>query len=109
MEGGLAARLVDRADHLSGPYDYNHHHEADDFLPLARAMTRAQAIVFASPVYWYSMSAQMKTFFDRMTDLTETHKALGKALAGTSVFAVSTSGSKTAPQCFVAPFAGAAD
>lgn len=30
----------------------------EDFLP-------AQGVVFSSPVYWYGISAQMKTFFDR--------------------------------------------
>lgn len=30
----------------------------EDFLP-------AQGVVFSSPIYWYGISAQMKTFFDR--------------------------------------------
>lgn len=105
---GLAARLVDLSDCRINPYDYNNRHEADDFLPLARAMTRAEAIVFATPVYWYAMSAQMKTFFDRLSDLTGAHKPLGKALAGKTAFALATSSSPEPPAAFEPVFADTA-
>ena len=57
------ALLVDLNLASVAPYDYNHAHEDDDFLPIAYAMTKAEAIVFASPVYWYSMSAQTQGVF----------------------------------------------
>jgi len=72
-------------------------------------MARADVIVFASPVYWYSMSAQMKTFFDRLTDLTGGDlKPVGKSLAGKPVFTIATGGSPSAPDSFVRPFADTA-
>lgn len=108
IAGGLDARVADLSARRIAPYDYDNHHQADDFLPLARAMTEARAIVFASPVYWYSMSAQMKLFFDRLTDLTDAHKPLGKALAGKSAFALATSGSAEAPAAFEPVFADTA-
>ena len=40
----------------------------DDFLGVAEAMVDAEAILFATPVYWYSMSGRLKRFFDRLTD-----------------------------------------
>ena len=99
------ARIVDLSNHKIAPYDYQHSHEWDDFFPLAENMAQSQAIVFASPVYWYSMSAQMKAFFDRLTDLTEKHGDLGRSLAGKTAFAITTSGGKTPPPSFEPPFA----
>lgn len=87
-----------------GPYSYDHAHAHDDFPPLAEKMQKARAIIFASPVYWYSMSAQMKTVFDRLTDLTDIYKPIGKSLAGKPMFVVSTGGSPQAPASFVQPF-----
>ena len=99
------AALVDLNGLSVAPYDYDHRHEGDDFAPLAHAMAKARAIVFASPVYWYSMSAPMKTFFDRLTDLTEPHKPLGKALAGKTAFLIATGASPAPPAAFEYPFA----
>lgn len=102
------ARIVDLATLRIAPYDYAHRHETDDFLSVARAMAASDAVVFASPVYWYAMSAQMKTFIDRMSDLTETHKPLGRALKGKAAFALATSGGAGLPAHFEAPFADTA-
>jgi multimeric flavodoxin WrbA len=97
------ARLIDLGGLSIAPYDYGYRHEADDFLPLARLMTQADAVVFASPVYWYSMSAQMKILFDRLTDLTRKHKTLGRRLAGKSAFVIATGGGAVPPG-FETPF-----
>src|SRR5271157_279277 len=37
----------------------------DDMIPLYKKIERADAIVLASPTYWFNMSAQMKAFIDR--------------------------------------------
>lgn len=103
------AALIDLAALKINPYSYDHAHKDDDFLPLARAMLKAKTIILASPVYWYSMSAQMKTFFDRLTDLTDPpYKAIGKQLAGKTMFAVASGGSAAAPTCFEEPFSATA-
>ncbi len=83
------------------PYDYADQH--DDFEMLAIKMVSAKTIVFATPVYWYSMSGQMKVFFDRLTDLTDAHKALGKQLAGKMNYAIIAGG--TLPNGFTMPIA----
>ncbi len=98
------ARLFDLDDVAVGPYRYDYANEDDDFLPLAFKMTRARAIVFASPVYWYSMSGPMKLFFDRLTDLTETHKTWGKSLAGKTMFVIASGGSPAPHAAFEPPF-----
>ncbi|MFX0100977.1 MAG: flavodoxin family protein [Candidatus Hodarchaeota archaeon] len=37
----------------------------DDMIPLYDKIEKADAILLASPVYWFNMSAQMKLFIDR--------------------------------------------
>lgn len=38
----------------------------DDLNPIAKKLEKADVIVFATPVYFYSMSGQLKVFFDRL-------------------------------------------
>ena len=105
FEGLPNAELINLSDLEIAPYDYQHRQGGDDFPTLAEQMAAAKTIVFASPVYWYAMSAQMKIFFDRLTDLTEPHKALGKSLGGKSAFLIATGGSPAPPASFEPPFA----
>ena len=96
-------------NHAIGGYDYGHANAVDDFAAIADAMTAAPAIVFATPVYWYAMSAPLKIFFDRLTDLTENLKAKGKALAGKPVWVIATGTEAELPEGFEIPFARTAD
>ncbi len=96
--------LIDLNAHDIAPYDYHYRQSHDDFIEIAHKMAAAKTIVFASPVYWYSMSAQMKLFFDRLTDLTETHKPLGKSLAGKHAFLIATGAKTEPPASFELPF-----
>lgn len=41
----------------------------DDVKTVLETMKRADVIVFATPVYYYSVSGQLKTFFDRTSPL----------------------------------------
>jgi len=85
----LGAQWVDLATKNIGYYDYDHTNEQDDFLKVAELMVAAEHIVLATPVYWYSMSAQMKTFLDRWSDLVTIRKDLGRALKGKQLALVS--------------------
>ncbi len=38
----------------------------DDFNAAAPAIEKADAVIFAMPVYWYSLPAQIKAFIDRL-------------------------------------------
>ncbi|MEE2690700.1 MAG: flavodoxin family protein [Pseudomonadota bacterium] len=105
FRGEPAARIVDLSGYDIAPYDYGHRHGTDDFLPLARDMAESDVVVFATPVYWYAMSAQMKTFFDRLSDLTRMDKPLGRSLAGKTMFLLATSSSPSLPDGFETPFA----
>lgn len=85
-------------------YDYDHANSDDDFLPLAERMTKAETIVLVTPVYWYSMSAHMKIFFDRISDLITIAKPLGRALAGRKVYLIACGSSPELPAHFEEPF-----
>ncbi len=41
----------------------------DDMQPLYRQFIQAQTVVMASPIYWWSISAQLKLFIDRLYGL----------------------------------------
>jgi multimeric flavodoxin WrbA len=90
-------------------YNYDHEYEPDDFLDIVEKMIQADVIVFATPVYWFSMSAVLKTFFDRFSDLVRIRKDLGRKLAGRKVFLASTSSSRKLAEGFELPFIATAD
>ena len=99
------ASLIDLNELRIAPYSYDGRNAGDDFVSIAKAMNEAETIIFASPVYWYSMSGVMKDFFDRLTDLTDPPlKPIGKSLAGKRVFLIATGNSPEPPPEFEPPF-----
>ncbi|MDA5312487.1 flavodoxin family protein, partial [Vibrio cholerae] len=70
--------LFDLSDYAISFYDYEHMNRNDDFIHLINKLAEFDHLVFASPVYWYSMSAQLKVFFDRLSDLLTIEKELGR-------------------------------
>ncbi len=102
--------LVDLTEYKIGYYDYEHRNLDDDFLGLIRRIIRNyDVIVFATPVYWYSMSGHLKVFFDRITDLLDNDKDLGRKLRGKSMAALSCSGGSNLGDVFWEPFRASAD
>jgi multimeric flavodoxin WrbA len=71
-------------------FDYKSENLSDDFIPTVEKLIQLETIGLISPVYWYSVSAQMKTFFDRFSDLLGPRKDLGRQLRGKRVFAMAT-------------------
>ena len=84
-------------------YDYHYKNEKDDFIPLAEQMIQHNPIILATPVYWYTMSAIMKTFIDRWSDLLDIRKDLGRRLAGKELYLITSYGSDM-PKDFEMPF-----
>lgn len=62
----------------------------DDMQPLYPKLRRADVLVFATPVYWFTVSAQMKLFMDR--GLYPLNGPEGHALAGKQIAVVLTYG-----------------
>lgn len=60
----------------------------DDMAPLYDKAVNADAIIFASPIYWFNMTAQTKLFMDRLYGLwlERTHAFEGKTIAAITVY-----------------------
>lgn len=84
-------------------YDYDSKNKDDDFIPLAEQMIEHNPLILATPTYWYSMSAIMKTFLDRWSDLIALRKDLGRKLAGKDLYII-TSYAGDIPKGFEDPF-----
>ncbi len=97
--------LIDLNDYDFSYYDYKHENRVDDYLNLMRGIIeKYDTLIFATPVYWYSMSGIMKVFFDRITDLLEIEKDLGRKLRGKNMAAISCSIGNNIGDSFWIPF-----
>jgi multimeric flavodoxin WrbA len=104
LVAGTALPVVDLSSKKISPYDYDHANAGDDFIPLIETLCQKDVWVFATPVYWYTMSAPMKIFFDRLSDLLTTHQELGRKLRGRSMAVIASGTDPSLPDCFEAPF-----
>lgn len=89
----LNIKVIDLATRNISPYDYEHSNLDDDFLPVLDYLLTHDNIIFASPVYWYAMTPQMKAFLDRFSDFLDLEhlKDRGRKLRGKQAFLVATS------------------
>jgi multimeric flavodoxin WrbA len=85
--------VIDLGERNIAPYDYEHRNRSDDFEPLMYKLLGYRQLVFASPVYWYSCTPQMKSFLDRISDFLDLPELLekGRGLRGKVGYVVCTS------------------
>ena len=96
---------LDLLDYHISPFNYSGTYpEDDEFQRVADHMLLHQIIVFATPVYWYAMSGQLKLLFDRFTDLVTVKKQTGRQLAGKSTFLMAVGADRELPPGFEVPF-----
>lgn len=101
--------LIDLRDHKIEHFDYDIVKSEDDFIPLfKRIIENYNLIVFATPVYWYSMSGIMKVFFDRITECLGNEKELGRKLRGMNMAMISCSYRDDRDESFALPFSESA-
>jgi len=107
----LKIEVIDLNEKIITPFDYEHKNIDDDFLPLMQHVLKHDNIIFASPVYWYSMSAQMKVFIDRMSDFLSVDelKNIGRELRSKVGHVVSTSISDKVDCSFIDSFTNTFD
>ena len=97
--------IVNLREHNISYYDYESKNKNDDFIPLIKnIIEKYDTFIFATPVYWYSMSGVMKVFFDRFSDLLRIEKEMGRKLRGKKMFAISNSHDNEIDATFYLPF-----
>ncbi|MEO8384788.1 MAG: NAD(P)H-dependent oxidoreductase [Betaproteobacteria bacterium] len=101
---GRPIEIVSLSQFNFSPYDYQHRNTNDGFIQLIESIVDKPFWILATPVYWYSMSAQLKVFVDRQTDLITVRKDLGRRLRGKSVAVLASGTDPELPEGFEAPF-----
>ena len=99
-------KIVDLSALSINFFRYSKDEVPDDFIGVVKRMVDSDAIVFATPVYWYSMSTIMKAFFDRLTDILmiESYRPIKKALKGRLTYLIANGEDQEIPEGFVVPF-----
>jgi putative NADPH-quinone reductase len=98
------APLFDLSERSVGYFSYENTNADDDFIPLVEQLLAGPLWVLATPLYWYTMSAQAKTFLDRLSDLLSFRKDLGRQLRGKSMAVICSGSGPTPPDAFDEPF-----
>jgi len=102
--------VIDLYNKKINHFDYSFNNNDDDFLPLIKnVIENYDTIIFATPVYWYSMSGIMKVFFDRLSDLLYVEKDLGRNLRGKNMAMISCGSSPGLKDEFSMPFVESAN
>lgn len=102
--------VITLADKNIGHFDYNFNNSDDDFLPLiTEVIEKYDTIIFATPMYWYTMSGHLKVFLDRISDLLAVHKELGRKFRGKKMGFISNSADDDRPNGFEMPFEKSAE
>lgn len=96
---------VDLSARSIAPFSYEDDYPAQDaFIQTIEEALAYDQWIFLTPVYWYSMSGQMKTFFDRFSDVVRYRKDLGEQMKGKEMLAICCgSGAEPIPDFFT-PF-----
>lgn len=105
MASVLPATLIDLSDYSIAPFDYEYRNQDDDFMKIASMAIEYDRIVLASPVYWYSPSATMKIFMDRLSDLLKVEKDMGRLLRSKRAALIATGSDSVPAPCFEECFA----
>lgn len=97
--------VIDIATKNIGHFNYKFENANDDFIPTIEAIIeKYDTIIFATPVYWYTMSGHLKVFFDRMSDLLHYKKELGRKMRGKKMAMISNSYGNDRREGFNMPF-----
>jgi len=86
-------------------FDYEFKNRDDDFNALFKNIIKNyEIIVFATPIYWYTMSGLLKVFMDRISDFLINEKEFGRSLRGKQMAVLSCSDSDKIFEGFTMPF-----
>lgn len=106
----IAYDVIDLSQKRINHYDYNFLNYDDDFNELFKMLVENyQTIVFATPIYWYTMSGITKVFLDRISDFLNKEKEYGRMLRGKNMAVISCSNHDDRDESFTMPFVRSAD
>lgn len=109
LQNHLDCDLINLNELNIGQYDYENGNQNDDFIPTIKKIVEYDLIIFATPVYWFSMSGIMKTFFDRITDCLKIEKETGRKLRGKNMAVISCGSDGVENEGFFIPFERSAE
>lgn len=102
--------FINLSEYTFSYYDYESKNRDDDFFELIKGiLEKYDTLIFATPVYWYSMSGIMKVFFDRFSDLIRIEKETGRKLRGKNMAVITNSHDSEIDFDFYIPFKKSAD
>jgi len=91
-------------------FDYEFKNIDDDFNALFKNIVQNyEIIVFATPIYWYTMSGLLKVFMDRISDFLINEKEFGRLLRGKQMAVLSCSDADKIFEGFTMPFVESAN
>lgn len=97
--------IVDLNNYDIGYYDYEFKNFNDDFFELFKSLLIYDTLILSTPIYWYTMSAQLKTFLDRISDaLKGEKKEFGRQLRGKHLAVISCGSDDEIFDGFTMPF-----
>ncbi len=110
IANALQAPVFDLNQEQIAPYHYEHQYPpTDTYYDLMTKLVEYQQWIMLTPVYWYTMSAQLKTFWDRKSDLLRVRKDLGEPLKEKQLWAICCSSDAEEYPHFFDPFRLSAD
>ncbi|MBV7268972.1 flavodoxin family protein [Winogradskyella luteola] len=102
--------VIDLNQKHIGHFDYKFKNKNDDFKPLFYEITeKYNTIIFATPIYWYTMSGLLKVFLDRISDFLYDEKDIGRRLRKMKMGIVSSSNENMVFDGFAMPFEKSAE
>lgn len=104
LVSGKPFGIVDLSQFRISAFDYEHRNARDDFIPLIESLASKPLWILATPIYWHTMSAQLKLFIERLGDLFTIRKDLGRLLGGKSLAVVASGTNPSLPPGFESMF-----
>jgi len=104
IEKNINAKLFDLSKYDISAFDYEFKNKDDDYKSLVEEVLTYDNIVFASPVYWYTSSAHMKIFLDRISDLLANDKEVARKFENKTAYVLSTGADVEVKSCFEESF-----
>lgn len=106
----LGFDIIDLNKKDIGHFDYEFKNVDDDFNSLFKYVVKNyEIIIFATPIYWYTMSGLLKVFIDRISDFLKVEKDYGRQLRGRKMAVLSCGSNEEIFDGFTMPFVQSAN